>query len=371
MEVKANQHEDQKPVSVLDQGDEFCRNRILAREPSAGQSSRIFYRAAEGVPFKWEMQPGTPKNPQEEEAILPLCPSPLMQSLGLPLPNIDHDDETTKKSRIWRLKKMAMKRINSDIVKKVEIVLGRRSKLQESSRFGDCNEEFMVKDSSFSTYSSSSSSNVVDNDGPFCCSPWNVPAILEEGNTRIYYCSKHKTAFAVEEDGSFLSRILTRVSTGDQFSGPLNSEVLPTGVPFRWETQPGMPTHPPENDLMIPPPSPPPVVLSLSLPPYPTGEREKKSSWKRAWIWFRHRDDKKKEIGKMQHEISFRCNQKMASDWEFDASFRESGSVSSIAPLSRNGSKIRRNFRGRYLSCGPWRKEDILVFARRKLKPCI
>lgn len=171
--------EDEKAVSVLDQGDEFCRNRILARKPSTGQSSRIFYRAAEGVPFKWEMQPGTAKNPQEEDVILPLCPSPLMQSLGLPLPNLDHDEPIEKTSRIRRLKKMAMKRINSDIIKKVEIILGRRSKLQESSRFGDCNEEFMVKDSSFSTYSSFSSSfNVVDNDGPFCCSPWNVPAIL-------------------------------------------------------------------------------------------------------------------------------------------------------------------------------------------------
>lgn len=202
----------------------------------------------------------------------------------------------------------------------------------------------------------------------------------EEGNTRIYYCSRHKTAFAVEEDGSILSRILTRVSTGDQFSGPLTADIQPARVPFRWETEPGTPTHPPENDVMIPPPSPPPAVQSLTLPPPRpcfAGEREKKSTWKRAWIWLRHREDKKKEIEQMKYEISFRFNEKMeisSSDWEFDASFRESGSVSSlssIAPLSRGGSSVsksRRDFHGRYLSCGPWRKEDILVFARRKLK---
>lgn len=193
MEFKTN-HEEQKPVSVL-QGDGFCISRILARESSVGQSSRIFYRAAEGVPFKWEMQPGKPKNPQEEDAIPPLTPSPLMQSLGLPLPNLDHDDpkeSSLKTSTIWRLRKMVKKRINSDIIKKLEI-LGRRSKQQESSRFGDSNGEFVtsVKDSSIFSNSSSSfspNSRVVDMsmiDGPFCRSPWNVPAILVRVTRRV------------------------------------------------------------------------------------------------------------------------------------------------------------------------------------------
>ncbi|KAK6136981.1 hypothetical protein DH2020_029277 [Rehmannia glutinosa] len=151
MELKNINHEKRKPTSVL-QGDQFCISRILARETSKGQSSRIFYRAAEGVPFKWEMNPGTPKNPQEEDVIPPLSPSPLMQSLGLPLPNVDdHDHEpnelsSLKTSIILGLRKM---------VKKSIII----SKKVESSRFGDSNGEFVsyVKDSSFSSNSPYSS----------------------------------------------------------------------------------------------------------------------------------------------------------------------------------------------------------------------
>ncbi|KAL0453444.1 UNVERIFIED_CONTAM: hypothetical protein Slati_1322500 [Sesamum latifolium] len=196
------------------------------------------------------MQPGTPKNPQEQDVIHPLCPSPLMQSLGLPLPNLDHDEpkETpVKTSRIWSLKKMVKKSINLDL---------RRSKQHESSRFGDSGGEFVgsAENSSFSSDASSSSfldSSTVD--GPFCCSPWNVPVILDEGSTKIYYCSQHKTAFSVEENGTFLTRILSRTSTGDQFSGPLNNEITPAGVPFQWETQPGTPKTTPEDDLIPPP----------------------------------------------------------------------------------------------------------------------
>ncbi|KAL0383259.1 UNVERIFIED_CONTAM: hypothetical protein Scaly_0613200 [Sesamum calycinum] len=247
MELGSNhdQEQKQKPVSVL-QGDGYYIGRILARESSVGQSSRIFYRSAEGIPFKWEMQPGTPKNPQEQDVIPPLSPSPLMQSLGLPLPNLDHDEpkETTAKtSRIWSLKKMVKKSINLDLM---------RSKQHESSRFGDSGGEFVgsAENSSFSSDASSSSfldSSTVD--GPFCCSPWNIPVILfqetqlheptlivlccsalefikqDEGSTKIYYCSQHKRAFSVEENGSFLTRILSRISSGDQFSGPLNNEI--------------------------------------------------------------------------------------------------------------------------------------------------
>ncbi|KAL0404609.1 UNVERIFIED_CONTAM: hypothetical protein Sradi_2101700 [Sesamum radiatum] len=343
MELESNHDQEQKqkqtPVSVL-QGDGYCISRILARESSVGQSSRIFYRSAEGVPFKWEMQPGTPKNPQEQDVIPPLCPSPLMQSLGLPLPNLDHDEvkETTvKTSRIWSLKKMVKKSINLDL---------RRSKQHESSRFGDSGGEFVgsAENSSFSSDASSSSfldSSTVD--GPFCCSPWNVPVIL--------------------------------------FSGPLNSEVTPAGVPFRWEMQPGTPKTTPEDDL-IPPPSPPPAVQSLALPQprlHVAGEPSNDSAWKRAWIWMK-RNYRGKKSEKMQREISFRYNEKRelcSSNEELDAYFRRSASVSSlssVAPLSKEGwrvSRIRRSFQGGYSSCGPWSRKDILVFVRRKLKSVI
>ncbi|KAK4415309.1 hypothetical protein Salat_2638200 [Sesamum alatum] len=374
MELENNNHyhQDQKPVSVL-QGDGYCISRILARESSVGQSSRIFYRSAEGIPFKWEMLPGTPKNPQEQDVIPPLSPSPIMQSLGLPLPNLDHDESKEPTSRIWSLKKMVKKSINLDLI--------RRSKQHESSRFGDSGGEFVgsAENSSFSSDASSSSfldSSTVD--GPFCCSPWNIPVILDEGSTKIYYCSQHKTAFSVEENGSFLTRILSRISTGDHFSGPLTNEIAPAGVPFRWETQPGTPKTPPEDDL-IPPPSPPPAVQSLALPQprlHVAGEMDNESAWKRAWIWIK-RNYRGKKSEKMQREISFRYNEKRemcSSDEELDASFRRSASVSSLssaAPLSKDGwrvSRIRRSVQG---GCGPWSRRDILVFVRRKLKSVI
>ncbi|KAL0339960.1 UNVERIFIED_CONTAM: hypothetical protein Sradi_4512800 [Sesamum radiatum] len=371
MELGSNhdQEQKQKPVSVL-QGDGYCIGRILARESSVGQSSRIFYRSAEGIPFKWEMQPGTPKNPQEQDVIPPLSPSPLMQSLGLPLPNLDHDEakETTAKtSRIWSLKKMVKKSINLDLM---------RSKQHESSRFGDSGGEFVgsAENSSFSSDASSSSfldSSTVD--GPFCCSPWNIPVILfqetqlheptlivlccsalefikqDEGSTKIYYCSQHKTAFSVEENGSFLTRILSRISSGDQFSGPLNNEITPGGVPFRWETQPGTPKTTREDDL-IPPPSPPPAVQSLALPQprlHVAGEPSDDSAWRRAWIWIK-RSYKGKKSKKMQREISFRYNEKReicSSDDELNASFRRSASVSSVIGAEKHSCFVRRKLK--------------------------
>lgn len=147
------------------QGNGICINRILARESSVGQSSRTFYRSAEGVPFRWEMQPGTPKNPQEDEDFIPpICPSPLMQSLGLPLPNLDCDDDdepASKTSKIRRLREMVKKRINMN-----DILGRRRSKQQENSTFS----------SPFSTTNRIVDVSMVH--APFCCTPWNTPAIL-------------------------------------------------------------------------------------------------------------------------------------------------------------------------------------------------
>lgn len=183
--------EEQKPVSVL-VDDRFCAGRILAREVSVGQSSRIFYRAAEGVPFAWEMLPGTPKNPQDEGALPPLSPPPQMQGLGLPLPNFDDVEDEPKATfaktlRISSLKKLVKKGI------RVEILSRRKgSKRRESSRFEDSDGEFVasVKDSSFSSYSSSltfsPNRQILDSsrlpgdtpDGPFCCSPWNISVLL-------------------------------------------------------------------------------------------------------------------------------------------------------------------------------------------------
>lgn len=205
----------------------------------------------------------------------------------------------------------------------------------------------------------------------------------EEGKTRIYYCSKHKTAFAVEEDGSFLATILSRsassiTNTHHEFSGPLQNEIItPAAIPFTWETQPGTPKRAPENDI-IPPPSPPPAVQSLGLP-LPklndSGERPE-SKWSRAHFW-RRRTEEKKGKGKREHEMSFRYDDRVD-----EASFRttetetetetETGSVSSL--LGKGAwrvSRIRRSLKGGCSGCGPWSRRDILVFARTKFKSFI
>ncbi|CAA3018971.1 Hypothetical predicted protein [Olea europaea subsp. europaea] len=347
---------EQNQISVLLEGEGF--NRILARESSVGQSSRMFYRHAEGVPFKWEMQPGTAKNPPEKDVIPPLSPPPLIQSLGLPLPQVDEPEEAgSKHSRIWHNWKKMLK----------------KSSQNNSSSFGDSDEEFAANSSSSSSNCHISESSRVGRellDGPFCCSPWNITAALDEGNTKIYYCRTHKTTFALEEDGLIFSRILSRVSSVDQ-SGPLHStEITSSGIPFKWEMQPGTPKNAPENDV-IPPPSPPPAVQSLALPwptpPCTCGEEKTKSSkWSRVWFWIKI----KKMIKQNENvqELSFRYDHKMEfckPDKEFDAFLRSSSSSSAHrTSWTLRLSKIRRD-------CLSWisrNNEAILVYATRKLK---
>ncbi|KAG9130034.1 hypothetical protein Leryth_012802 [Lithospermum erythrorhizon] len=89
MELKNPSKRQQKSKGSILQGDGNYFYKILSREASSdGHSShKSSYRPHEGVPFKWEMQPGTPKiniNCAEEEIIHPPSPSPLMQSQGLP-----------------------------------------------------------------------------------------------------------------------------------------------------------------------------------------------------------------------------------------------------------------------------------------------
>ncbi|KAJ6372383.1 hypothetical protein OIU76_026803 [Salix suchowensis] len=82
------------------QGDNFFSGRVISRNSSAGCSSRIFYnRSAEGVPFKWEMQPGTPRDPPREEIIPALSPPPAMLSLGLRKPCSDMEETKTSSMR--------------------------------------------------------------------------------------------------------------------------------------------------------------------------------------------------------------------------------------------------------------------------------
>ncbi|KAL4326126.1 hypothetical protein GQ457_11G017830 [Hibiscus cannabinus] len=87
-------------LRVMNPGEGNFLNRIISRNSSIGGSSRVYYcRSSEGIPFNWEMQPGTPKEPQKEDTLPPISPPPAVLSLGLPKPRIDIADE----HKPWKL----------------------------------------------------------------------------------------------------------------------------------------------------------------------------------------------------------------------------------------------------------------------------
>lgn len=145
-----------KPISLLE-GDGFYFNRILSRDSSVGQSSRIYYQnVTEGVPFKWEKQPGTPKNPQQNEAIPPPTPPPAAQKVGRFRP-----PKEPSRSNLWRFLKRSKKgkennkrdkrRGNNDAG-------GQMSEFEARFEYEDFDDSSRSFYSSSSTLSSSSSS---------------------------------------------------------------------------------------------------------------------------------------------------------------------------------------------------------------------
>ncbi|CAL0307015.1 unnamed protein product [Lupinus luteus] len=82
-------------------------SKTLERESSMGCSSRIsYYRSGEGVPFKWEMQPGIAKESAKED-LPPLTLPPGLLSLELPKPCINlHHPKSSAQSRFkfWNKK---------------------------------------------------------------------------------------------------------------------------------------------------------------------------------------------------------------------------------------------------------------------------
>ncbi|EEF29292.1 uncharacterized protein LOC112536885 [Ricinus communis] len=163
-----------RKVSVL-QGDEFFFNKVISRNSSMSCSSRLFYyRSAEGVPFQWEMQPGTAKDPPQEEVLPPLSPPPAVLSLGLPKPCI-HDLEEPKvsiksKLKFWKhIRKIqgskkgpqGFLQRNNNNQNIVNVNNGSDCKKFESFEFCSSDGEFMVspRNSSFSSSFSSSSSS--------------------------------------------------------------------------------------------------------------------------------------------------------------------------------------------------------------------
>ncbi|PWA78407.1 hypothetical protein CTI12_AA164370 [Artemisia annua] len=93
-------------------------NKTLSRNSSVGQASSTYYRSStnEGVPFDWEMQPGTPKHRPREEIIPPPTPPPAMQSLAFSRPNVDLYGES-KESTSWRF--WFWKKRSSKIIQRV------------------------------------------------------------------------------------------------------------------------------------------------------------------------------------------------------------------------------------------------------------
>lgn len=103
-------------ASLLLMEDSLCkRESEISRNSSVGCSSRVFYyyhhrSLDDGVPFKWEMQPGTPINPPPEEIVRPITPPPAFLSLGFPKPSIVEDSNKHSlfpaNLKLWRWKNL-------------------------------------------------------------------------------------------------------------------------------------------------------------------------------------------------------------------------------------------------------------------------
>ncbi|KAF5749418.1 hypothetical protein HS088_TW04G01387 [Tripterygium wilfordii] len=107
-----NRRERRQLSSLVLQGDDdddynLFFDRVISRDSSVGCSSRIYYchRSTEGVPFQWEMQPGTPKDPPQQDYLIPpLSPPPAIINSGMPKPCIDRIEDRHKasfRSRFW------------------------------------------------------------------------------------------------------------------------------------------------------------------------------------------------------------------------------------------------------------------------------
>lgn len=177
---------DQRRSFSLLRGDGLYFNRIISRKSSVGQSSRIYYRTGEGVPFKWEMQPGTSKNQPEEEStpFPPLSPPPQLQNKLLPLPNpcLDQDQPKNRTKFFLFLKRIKI----TELYDKLAPQSSSRRRCTSSIINHYCSSSSSSTLSSSRNHgsspsSSSSSSSIIResvDDAPFCCSPWNVTAIM-------------------------------------------------------------------------------------------------------------------------------------------------------------------------------------------------
>jgi len=174
-------------------------HKTLSRNSSVGCSSRLYYyrSAAEGVPFNWERQPGTPKHPPNDETLIPpLSPPPAARGLELPKPCFEQPKAQAATwprlaIRFWNKCKTNKQRKNT--VNACFRATG-SDKFEKLEYFSaDYCSEFMAsaRNSSSSSLSSLSFSNgpSVQSSrlecpgrdsfqGPLSCSPWKISAIV-------------------------------------------------------------------------------------------------------------------------------------------------------------------------------------------------
>ncbi|KAJ7979454.1 putative OSBP(Oxysterol binding protein)-related protein 4B [Quillaja saponaria] len=186
--------------------------KILSRNSSVSCSSHIYYyRNPEGVPFKWEMKPGTPINPPKEEALPPLCPPPAILSLGLPKPCIEQHKPSSRPRliRFWKKKcstrnKQMSKKLQEESHHQQECPIDHNvGGLDTFGGFEFCSSDCEFSASSRHSISSSSSSSFSFTNGPsvrspsaeslgrdmykrpLSCSPWNISRILVSVTRRV------------------------------------------------------------------------------------------------------------------------------------------------------------------------------------------
>ncbi|XP_031286138.1 uncharacterized protein LOC116144853 [Pistacia vera] len=156
-----------RKASLVLEGEDCFFNRVLSKDSSVGCSSRIlYYRSPEGVPFKWEMQPGTPKDPPKEDVLPPLSPPPAVLSLGYPKPciNVDEPPRVSIRSRLmfWKHSKKSQGSNNNNKKKKVQAANNEifSDNFVNCDQFysSDGDEDFMASSSSPGDSRSSSSS---------------------------------------------------------------------------------------------------------------------------------------------------------------------------------------------------------------------
>ncbi|MCD9638740.1 hypothetical protein HAX54_022879 [Datura stramonium] len=329
MDSSRDHHKDESTL----RDDEF---QISHQESYLEQSSVCYCRRGEGVPFQWEKQPGTPKNPPKEDVNiinLPLSPPPSFQSRGLSKPCFDNEPQQSKHLKVW-------------LYKKIKKPLKSFGKSHQNSHDSFNNSSSSSTDSFASNTKERDKSATITRDfmdDPYCC---NLTSMDKEE------ASLSDRKMQMSGEALFVSKILSRMSSVDHSSHSYYRST--EGIPFKWEMQPGTPIHTPQNEV-IPPPSPPPMIQSLALPkpciPHHQEETDKTTStWGRIKRMIKTTDHQK-ELSFRQQQSSHRGDVVLSSSSSSSSSLSSSISKKKVLPLS----KFRRHVLGGKFCFNPWK----------------